>query len=225
MSRVQAFDFNVGILRALLWQHNDAEHLQKIIYGKQGWFDANFSAFWLDWIRDVFDLRTANAFGCQVWATILGIKLAPAITPGDVSKPTFGFSDPDTINKNFTHGNFGANGANGVRLTVEQQRIVLRLRYFQLITRCTVTEINRFMRYIFGPLGKVYVLDPNDMSALTYVFDFEPDPQLAFILQEFDLLPRPSTVGVGYVVSSRPVFGFGDANLNFENGNFSNRAL
>ena len=224
MSRIQQFDFSVGILRALLWQHNKAEALQSIIRAKQAWYDANFSEFWEAWIRDVFDLRTANAFGCQVWATILGIKLAPAV--GSVEpQPVFGFADAELENQNFENGNFAPSGASGVRLTVEQQRLVLRLRYFQLVTRCAVPEINRFMSYLFRPLGRVYVLDPLDMSALTYVFDFEPDPQLVFVLEQFDLLPRPSTVGVQYVTSSRPAFGFGPDNENFENGNFVNRTL
>lgn len=222
MTRIQQFDFSVSILRALLWQHNRAERMRALLELKKQWYDTNVGQFWTDWTRDVFDLRTANGFGCQVWARILGIQLAPALEPTSPDAPTFSFGED---NENFERGNFGQTGAANVRLTVEQQRIVLRLRYFQLVTRCAVPEINRFMRYIFRDLGPVYVLDGNDMSQITYVFGFQPDARLAFILQAYDLLPRPSTVGVGYIVLTRPSFGFEDTNQNFERGTFNDNQL
>lgn len=217
-------------MRALLWQYNKAERLEALIAQKQAFYNVELSAFWNDWIRDVFDLRTANAFGMQVWAAILGIKLSIAGgTPGP-DQPTFGFGPgegDENSNQNFGNGNFSQSGAGSVTLTLEQQRIILRLRYFQLVSRCTVPEINRFMSYVFADLGKVFVQDLNDMSAIVYVFDFTPDPGLAFILEQYDLLPRPATVGMSYIVISRPVFGFGpegtgaeNTNQNFENGNF-----
>jgi hypothetical protein len=227
VTRIQQFDLAAGVLRALLWQHNRASNLRGLLERKQAWYDANVSQFWENWFRDVFDLRTANAFGCQVWARILGVQLAPAL--GTVAdRPVFGFEKEgagSNDNQNFERGNFGESGAAAVRLTVEQQRIILQLRYFQLVTRCAVPEINRFMRYIFRELGPVHVLDPGGMQPLIYVFGFTPDARLAFVLREYDLLPRPSTVGVGYIVTTRASFGFGATNENFERGTFLDNQL
>lgn len=123
-------------------------------------------------------------------------------------------------NKNFGHGNFGSNSSTVAGLTLEQKRILLRLRYFKLISRCTVPEINRMMKSLLGDQGSVYVLDANDMSYITYIFGFQPDSSLAFVLQNFDVLPRPAAVGVRYLVSTRPTFGFGPYFKNFNHGTF-----
>lgn len=217
MTTVQAFDYSVNVLRALLWQYNRASKLESILTSKQLWYLQNQTEFWTDWFRDVFDVRTVNAFGAQVWSRILGVRLSIETNPVIAGAPQWGFGP---YAQNFTRGNFAQGGSGSVVLSIEQQRLVLRLRYFQLITRCTVPEINRFMASVFGDLGKVYVQDLNDMSFIVYVFDFSPDSQLSFILQNYDLLPRPATVGVSYIVTARDVFGFGEFNENFENGTF-----
>lgn len=222
MSTIQRFDYSVNLLRALLWQHNKADRLESLMRAKQDWYAENQTDFWESWYRDVFDLRTASAFGCQVWAAILGLKLSISTDPTNPAKPTWGFGP---YGQNFNNGNFGQQGSGTVTLTVEQQRLVLRLRYFQLVTRCTTPEINRFMASAFGEFGNVYVQDANDMSAITYVFDFALGSQLTFILRTYDVLPRPSTVGIAYILAARPTWGFGDFNRNFNNGNFANHDL
>lgn len=218
MSTIQSLDYSADILRSLLWQYNKAERLEKLQFSKQAWYDENQRDFWENWYRDVFDLRTANEFGCQVWARILGMKLAITSSPTNPDQPSWAFG---SLNQNFENGNFGSLSSGTVGLTLEQKRLVLRLRYFQLITRCTVPEINRFMAMIFGDMGRVFVQDHLDMSRITYVFDFSPGSQLQFIFEEFDLLPRPSTVGIEYLFIARETFGFGAFNQNFENGTFA----
>lgn len=228
MSAVEVLDYHVDVLRALLWQYNKADRLESILTSKQAWYDENQQAFWESWFTDVFDLRTANAFGCQVWARILGLTLSISTGPTPLGKPTFGFGADSGTNTyvNFENGNFGQLGSGTSSLTVEQSRLLLRLRYFQLISRCTVPEINRFMSVVFGDLGTVYVQDANDMSFIVYVFDFSPDSDLQFLLDNFDLLPRPATVGSSYIVLARDTFGFGrddgteNGFQNFENGTF-----
>lgn len=215
MSTVQEFDFSVDLLKALLWQHENAERLQSLLTKKQEWYDANLTAFWSDWYRDVFDLDTANAFGLSVWARILDVSLFIE-TANTVATPHFGFG---ANHLNFNNGNF-AQQAGQQGLDVEQARLVLKLRYLQLISRGSVTEINEWLFELFGQQGKVFVVDSLDMTFATYFFSFEPDSRLRFILEEYDLLPRPAAVGVRYQVQVRDSFGFGTNHLNFENGNF-----
>lgn len=212
--RIQQFDFSVNLLVALLWQYNDALKLQSILESKQAWYNSEYSEFWTDWYRDVFDLRTANDFGLSVWAIILNIPLT--ITSGGVpSLNIWGFGP---FRKNFNRGNF-APSTSGIRLTTEQKRLVLQLRYFQLVTRGAIPEINKFLAYVFAPFGKVYALDGLDMT-MNYVFTFTPPSQLRFVLETFDVLPRPAGVEVNYVTSIRDTFGFGPFRLNFNRGTF-----
>lgn len=213
--KIQEFDFHVDLLKSLLWEYNDATALQSIIEQEQAWYNENQEQFWLDWYRDVFNLDTANDFGCSVWAIILGIPLSVVLTPAPIS-PTFGFGSD---NENFGNGNFSNINGTVINLTLEQKRLVLKLRYFQLITRGAVTEVNAFLKYVFADFGNVYVLDGLDMTA-TYVLTFTPSAALNFVLKNYDLLPRPAGVKVNYLTIIDTPFGFGPNNVNFNNGNF-----
>jgi hypothetical protein len=216
MSTVQDFDSSLNLMSAILWQYEDAEKLKSIISAKQSWINRNQKEFWINWYRDVFNIDTANSFGLSVWSRILNVPLKVDVQP-QKTKVAFGFGQR---NANMNNGNFGVDKNQSQSLTLEQQRIVIKFRYFQLTSRCTVPEINRFMSEMFGREGTAYVFDPKDMSFVLYTFGFAPNSQLQFILDEFDLLPRPAGVGVKWQVRSKPSFGFGNANLNFNNGNF-----
>jgi len=214
--RVQPLDFFTDLSLALLWQYDKAVRLQSLVAAKQGWYDGQHSAFWSDWIRDVFDLRTANDFGLTVWAQILNLPLL-ALAPASGDREVFGFGD---FNLNFENGNFGRDIDAALSLSTEQRRLALRLRYFQLVTRGTVPEVNAFLAVLFGDEGNAYVLDSLDMETATYVFDFLPDPSVTFVLEQFDLLPRPAGVGVRILINPADRFGFDPYYLNFENSNY-----
>lgn len=121
--------------------------------------------------------------------------------------------------QNFDNGNFGT-AASGIGLNLEQKRILLQLQYYKLISRCTVPEVNERLKAILKQYGSVYVLDGNNMAFTTYVFGFQPNSALQFVLENFNVLPRPAAVGIKYIVSTRPAFGFGAFNQNFNNGTF-----
>lgn len=215
MSQIQAFDFSLDLMRALLWKYNDAARLQALLQQKQDWYDANHSAFWTDWVVDVFDLRTANDFGLDVWAVILNIPVVISAGEDPADKPIWGF---DQYRENFNNGNFANTAA--ARLTEEQKRLLLRLRYFQLTTTGAVPEVNAFLAYLFEPLGPAYVVDGLDMNA-RYVFNFPLSAEVQAVLDTFDLLPRPAAVKVDYVIiGEADGWGFGRYHETFTNGNF-----
>lgn len=120
----------------------------------------------------------------------------------------------------FNHGTFGSKVASVVGLTLDQIRILLQLRYQKLICRPTVPKINRMLKALLGDTIKIYVLDAGDMSFITYVMASYPSSDLAFVLQNFDVLPRPAAVGIKFIVGSRATFGFGPFNKNFNHGTF-----
>lgn len=212
--RIQAFDFSVNLLRALLWQYNEAERLEALLRAKQVWYDENQTAFWEDWYTDVFDLRTANDFGLSVWAIILALPISISSTPSGEG-PSWGFGSEHA---NFNNGNFASSGET-INLTQAQKRLVLRLRYYQLVTRPSVTRINAVLAAVFGP-GVAYVSDSLKMK-IRYVFLVSPGPKIEFLLSNYDILPRPAGVGADYVISvSGESFGFGGFHANFDNGNF-----
>lgn len=216
MATIQRFNYSVDLLKAILWQYNTALNLQSILEQKQVWYDANQRDFWENWHKDVFDLNTANQFGLTVWSIILDIPIIVILEPTSPSKPTWGFGD---FNKNYENGNFSRSRGGAVSLTVEQARTVLKLRYYQITSRGTVTEINSFLKSVFANIGNVYVRDNLDMT-ITYVFDFQPSSQLQFVLEKYDILPRPAGVGVDIEVELIEFFGFADDDENFDNGNF-----
>jgi len=214
MSDIQEFDFSVDLLQNILWQYNEATALQSLITQKQEWYIRNHTEFWSDWMVDVFDLNTANDFGLAVWAIILNIPLVVAADP-QPGKIAWGFG-PER--RRFNRGNF-APSASGFGLTTAEKRLVLKLRYFQLVTRGAAPEVNAFLNYVFGP-GVVYMADGLEMK-IRYVFSSAIPAQLQLVFNAFDLLPRPAGVGSGtVVVDPGAAWGFGPNRNNFNNGNF-----
>lgn len=215
---IQQFDFSVNLLRALLWQDNSAPPIQSIIAQKQDWYDENQTSFWTNWVTDVFDIRTANQFGLAVWAIILGVSLTVILPPSDPDKPTWGFGP---FRRNFNRGNFSNSTNSTALLTLAQRRILLQLRYLRLTTRCTVPAINQAVNRILGDQGSIRVVDGGSMT-ITYVFNFTPSSELAFVLANYDVLPRPAAVkSFIFVETGNGVFGFNSDAQNFNNGNFA----
>lgn len=213
---IQQFDFSVDVLRSLLWQYDSAESLQGILNAKNDWYLDNHTGFWANWYRDVFNLETANDFGLNVWAIILGQNIYVNSSSSILDKVPFGFGDDHA---NFNNGNFASDTGTTYQLPTESARILLRLRYFQLTSVGAVPEINRMLKYVFKNYGLAYVEDNLDMT-MRYVFTFPLNSDLLYIFNNFDVLPRPAGVGSTFIQGDVKFFGFGEPHANFENGNF-----
>ncbi len=189
MADIQDFDFSTNLLKVVIWQYDNATNLKGLLEAEKVWYDENQQGFWEDWITDVFDLRTANAFGLSVWAIILGQSLFSSfvVTP---SVPSWGFG---ADNLNFQNGNFASSNSGTNTYTLATARILLRLRYFQLTSSGTVPETNRMLKYIFADYGNAYLLDNLDMTQ-TYVFEFAIPAEIRYMLNNTDVLPRPAGV-------------------------------
>jgi uncharacterized protein DUF2612 len=219
--KTQEFDYSVDLIQALLWQYNEATRLQLLLTQKNFWYSINHQIFWMDWYTNVFDLRTANLFGLAVWSYILSIPLFVESTPDPFGKPVWGmntFVEATAFNVgwgyNFENGNF-TTARSSISLSTEEQRLVLRLRYYQLVSRgatgsnqTSVAGTNEFLSILFADYPKIdpdfgvmYVLDGLDMT-ITYVFNFSLSESLRDVLTHYDVLPRPAGVEVKYVVST-----------------------
>lgn len=243
--RVQQFDYTVDLTQAILWQYNNATNLLSLIDQKQTWYNVNQTAFWQNWYTNVFNLLTANAFGLAVWSYILNVPLYFENPPDPMDKPLWGFNlyNPSYPTLENTYFNFGgvAGNAGGnfstkggtISLTEEEQRFLLRLRYFQLYTRgnvqadpitgvtlpsanvpgAPISGINNFLHYLvnssdIGYTGQIYVLDGLNMT-MTYVFTTPDFPQyLLDAMIVLDILPRPAGVGILIHTEYGKQFGF-----------------
>lgn len=217
MKSVQSFDFHSDLLKAILWQYEDADSLKALAGYKAAYFDKSTVQFWRNWYRDVFNIDTANEFGLNIWSRILDVPLGIDVPPSDKAKVGFGFSKKKA---NFK-ANFRRNSDYTLALTVEQKRLIIRMRYFNLTQSPTVTNINEFlMCFFWREDSKVFVLDPLDMTYMYYVFNYNPDERLRILLENFDLMPRPSGVGVKYRIVTKKSFGHGKFRKNFLSSNF-----
>ena len=210
MSTIQHIDANVNLLRAILWQYEGADNLRRIVEAEQAWFNSAQVEFWESWIRDVFDFNTANYFGLAVWSRILDIDLGVDVD-ASAAEPAFGFGQ---YNENFENGNFSRLNSGTISLTTDQKRLVIRLRYAQLTTRPTLPNINRILSTVFTDFGgNAYVTDNHDMT-IDYQFNFLIPSSLRLVLEKYDLLLRPSTVG--YNISETNVLVFNETALILE---------
>lgn len=236
--RIQQFDFSIDLLQAILWQYDNSTKIRTLIENKNTWYQENQEQFWQDWYTNVFNLQTANIFGLSVWSIILGIPMYINLVP-DNDQPVFGFNESDGMggfindNENFENGNFSSSN-NIITLTLEEQRLILRLKYYQLVSRGAIPEINNILRMLFAPYvdadvpAAAWVLDGLDMS-MTYVFNFNVPNNFMYLFRTLDILPRPAGVLLKYIIMTDQVFGFNESdgvggfinnNKNFENGNF-----
>lgn len=214
---IQEFTFSVDLLKAILWQYNNATNLQSLLYDKDAWYEINQTQFWEDWITDVFDLRTANEFGLSVWSIILGFPLfnnTGPITEGAI----FGF-DTQT-GYNFDNGIFGSSEGQTINFSTEIKRLALRLRYFQLVSAGTVPEVNRMLQYLFEEdYGGAWLIDYKNMTQ-AYIFNFSVPFEMGYLFNNFDILPRPAGVMNRWIDATVKCWGFSDDNYNFDNGKF-----
>ena len=212
---IQAFDFSVNLLRSLLWQYNNAPGLTALLELKQRWYNEHQTDFWTHWIKNIFDLRTANNFGLSVWSRILDLPLFTRPERPGTNFPQFGFG-PDRAN--FADGLFRPATDEVLDLTVEQKRKLLQLRYRQLTSSGTIPDINRDLNFIFGERVS-YVLDGYNMS-MTWVMTRAIDTRLRDAVLKLDLLPRPAGVKLNLLTTTERVFGFGSDRINFFSARF-----
>lgn len=232
---IQQFDYTVDVEQAILWQYDNAPNLKSLVAAKQSWLDVNQTLFWTNWYTNVFNLTTANLFGLSVWSYILDLPLFVDTAVDPIDKPQWGFNEYDptfptllNTNLNFGFGNFSSSNG-GLKLTEDEQRLILRIRAYQISSPGNIWDINRFFQYLMttspGFTGKtIRVLDGLDMT-MTYVFNWDVPYNLRKVFVDYDILPRPAGVGLKYRVLSRLIFGFNqlppvNEYENFGNGNF-----
>lgn len=242
MTTVRNIDYSTNLLESILWQYDNATNLISLLNEKQAWYDENQSLFFSRWFNNVFylfnprpsdDPDAFNAFGASVWSILLQIPLQVGAPPDPPGTQIFEFNNPE----NFNNGAFST-GNTTVLLDIDDSALLLRLRYYQLVTNGALgtlppTEANPapvpgildFIRYVFGMYtkynGTITVIDDFNME-MTYVFSQALPASLKYILDNYDILPRPAGVKINIVISTDLVFAFNNPQ-NFNNGAFVQR--
>jgi hypothetical protein len=228
MSTIQEFDYAIDLMQSLLWQYDNATNLLALVRAKQDWYTENQEQFWTDWYNQVFylfnpvappDFNAFTDFGCAVWSIILGmpLQIETPVPPPNETKWGFG-----SLNPNWYFANFQPSGT-PFQLSLPEKILILKLRYFQLTTRGAIPEVNQFLQKVFDEYGaytgKVYALDGLNMT-MRYIFTGPLSRPVQYILEHYDILPRPAGVRMRIIINPSTVWGFGPHNQNFGNGTF-----
>ncbi|MCP4831722.1 MAG: DUF2612 domain-containing protein [Gammaproteobacteria bacterium] len=189
---IQRFDFSINVMRAQLWQYDNATKTTEILQHLNDWIAENNGLFWDSWLVDVFNLETANEFGLSVWSTIFNLPLFADQETSPDDYPAFGFA---AYGSAFNQGNFAVDQP-FYNLTVEEKRIILRMKAFKILTNPTMKQINEFFSRLFGPLN-AYVTSDNTLP-MQCVYNFSSSigvsDRLIKAMQTLDVLPTPATV-------------------------------
>lgn len=158
-------DFSIwGEEDVLIWQYCNAPNLAQIIENEFAFYKKNVNDFFNDWYNDVFNLLTANTFGLNVWANILGVKRpsVQAVNAGVDKNGIFRFKNIDTgrwhsvwISGNVPQLNIESLPlADAVpqpnQLNDESFRRCLLAKLKLLHTNASVVDINDFCRVYWG---------------------------------------------------------------------------
>jgi len=212
-NHIQQFDWNVNLLRSVLWQYEGAPKNLGLATKDNLWFADNHTRFWEDWYKNVFVLDTANLFGLAVWARILNGNISVVQEEDAVSSWGFG-----TFNKDFEQAGFFQTAA-GITLSVEAARKYLKMRWLIITENLTIPNINKMLNVVFGE-GLVFVTDNEDMT-IGYTFAYEPEQSIRDLINTTDFLPRPAGVKIiDWVVIPREHWGFTSERKAFEKGSF-----
>lgn len=206
----QELDYNIDLSMVIPWQKDAALKIKALLDKKNEWYRGNHTEFWSNWERNVFNLKTANDFGLNVWSIILNLPLYTDDNASPTSYPAFGFAQ---FGMNFGHGNFATDSSAFKRLSIEQRRLLLLLRWRNITSNGTMADINQVLYDLLDK--KVYCLDGLDMT-ITYIFTEPLPPIMMTLFRQYDILPRPAGVLAEFLVKPRDSFGFAEYGLNYD---------
>lgn len=216
------FSFKAGE-RVHLWQYANADRLNAIIDNELAFHKKNVTDFISNWYNDVFNLKTANSFGIEIWGKILGVRRPSTLQQNFVidtnSSIKFLNIDTGTWHTIFVVGQspnvsiaVETNPPNPsptpVQISDEAYRRCLLAKLFLLHSNGSIIDINRYLYKLFGG-RQVTIVDNYDMT-MRIDFNYSPTETELSIITSKDFSPRPAGVELQYSISSisKNTFGF-----------------
>ena len=173
------------------------------------------------WYDGIFNPRTAQGIGLDIWGRIVGIGRKLWVGNTDF----FGFHGQNL--QNFDNGPFWIQSlASGqVDLSDEAYRFLIFYKAAANIGESTMEALNSLLNQLFEPdhgPGSCYVLETGPMHIMA-VFKFYLTSYEISILSQYGLLDRPAGVGFSWFQHDPDeMFGFAGQELqNFDNGIFT----
>lgn len=210
MTTIIDYDCNTNLANNILWQ-DVGSNLAKLITSKSDWYKEHHCDFWNKYKTFIFDLIRASEEGLVIWSKILDIQLFGNTIQSPASYPAFGFNDfglnfndPNSDQPN-NGGNFATDVEGLFRLSTDNKRVVLQLRFASISIRPSAFSLNKILNEIFTKqLGvTVYVTDdalssPSTPMSMTYHIQDNIDPILLRVLNDLSLniLPKPAGVSI-----------------------------
>lgn len=208
----------------ILWQFGNAPRLGKLIQNDVDFYNKNVKGFIEDFYNDVFNLKTANSFGLNVWGDILNAK-RPVIPPMNYSLDTdnvLRLYNPDTgkWHSFWLTGNTNAltiekSPADNItlypsQLDDEQYRLCLLARIFLLRSNMSIKDINKYLSIMFD--GREVVATDNLDMTISIKFGYQPSDTELMLITSDTFAPRPAGVFLNYGIDLKTnVFGFDEA--------------
>ena len=165
-------DWIIDLQKSILWQYDKAQKLSDIIIQKGVWYKSNVTDFVVDFFWNIFNLRTANDFGLNIWGKILNFPRQIVLSYGEHAGEVY-------------------------ELSKEQYRFLLigQVLKFQMDT--TITEINKYLSVIFpNNNGTCYVIDNQDMTINYSIAEGFLTDEIKVLVDNYEFLPRPAGVKI-----------------------------
>jgi hypothetical protein len=184
-------NFTIDNKNVYLWQYDNAVNLKGILDNNDNFVTVNVSNFWSDFFTNVFNIKTANTFGLEIWGEILGVARPSYVSNGE----TIVFND-------------------------DMYRKLLLGRMLKFNSNGSVKDINDYLQFIFND-KLVFAVDNYNMSMKVLLYYNASDEDLAIINSAgFLPLPVGVKVTYS-VVPPEETFGFyGSGLTGFDTGTF-----
>ena len=229
MSKNQILDLSVDLTKSLLWQYDSTQSLLSIVEQKSAWYQTNQVGFWNSWIADVFDIRTANTFGLNVWGIIVGISRNLTVGTGGGQFGLFGgFNNMPFNSVPFNFGGWSSSvygSPSSYQVSNDLYRKMIIAKAMTNVSKNTIPALNAVLSVLFEGRGGIYYVDNHDMT-MTLNYNFALTPVDYAIITQSNVLSRPAAVLLRYKGFTRAMFGgFNTLAFNtvpFNNGGFLN---
>ncbi|WP_233788113.1 DUF2612 domain-containing protein [Serratia ureilytica] len=151
----------------------------------------------------IWNIETAETYGLDVWGKIVDVSRLLTV---DDDFNYLGFSEArlDTPTRTdprpFDQAPFysGESTTQTIELADPIYRRLIMMKAMSNITDCSIPNINRMLRYMFGDRGRAYIQNDGGMK-MSYVFEFELSTAELAIVQSSGALPAPPGINVSII--------------------------
>ena len=197
-----------NILETVFLQYQNSPILVRLIENMNAYIDPRVN---LDnFIRQVWDINTAEGWGLDVWGRIVGVERVLTISAPSLN---FGFADGLQDYAPFGQAPFynGAPQTSNYTLSDTAFRQLILAKAFANISAMNASSLNKLLGILFAGRGRCYVNDLGNMR-MRYTFEFALQPYEISILQYSGAVPHSTGVLTTVMVAiPSATFGFAEA--------------